>query len=60
MSLNCLLECFKAPKASDRNNAPFDGGLFTGIGVNKHVGPSYQDDDLKIQIRKRFEDNMHA
>jgi hypothetical protein len=30
------MTCFAAPKAKDRDNVPYDGGMFTGIGVNRH------------------------
>lgn len=41
-------------------NAVFDGGLFHGIGQNPKKTPAYQDDDLKIQLKRRFDAPMHT
>ena len=59
LSLPCLLECFKAKKSLDKFNAVYDGGLFHGFGSNPKKTPAHQDEDLQIQLKKRFDAPMH-
>jgi hypothetical protein len=54
------LKCFKAKRAENKTNAVFDGGLFHGIGSNPKKIPPHQDEDLKIQLKRRFDAPMHT